>query len=130
MKKRFISDNAPDKEELVSIWLDLETISEAEITSENGSYPIEGVLLPDRNQGWKAGSPGTQTIRLLLTSRNTSVEYSLVLWNLKSSGRRSMPYDGLKTMGKHLGKSFANNGILALKEAKQNWQTTQWHSWV
>jgi hypothetical protein len=65
MKKRFISDNVPDKEELVSIWFDLETISEAEITSENGSYPIEGALLTDRNQGWKAGSPGTQTIRLL-----------------------------------------------------------------
>ena len=65
MKKRFISDNTPDKEELASKWLDLESISEAEITSENGIYPIEGALLLGSNQGWKAGKPGTQTIRLL-----------------------------------------------------------------
>jgi hypothetical protein len=65
MKKRIISDIATDKEELVSKWLDLELISEAEITSENYIYPIEGALLASSNQGWKAGKPGTQTIRLL-----------------------------------------------------------------
>lgn len=65
MKKRIISDSVPHKEKLASNWLDLEKICAAEITSENDSYPIEGALLPDRNQGWKAGSPGTQTIRLL-----------------------------------------------------------------
>jgi XRCC1 N terminal domain len=65
MKKRIISDNVPYKEELTSKWLDLETVSVAEITSEDGSYPIEGALLPNSNQGWKAASPGTQTIRLL-----------------------------------------------------------------
>ena len=65
MKKRIISDKVPDIEILASNWLDLETISEAEITSEDGSFPIEGALLPNRNQGWKAGKPGTQTIRLL-----------------------------------------------------------------
>jgi hypothetical protein len=65
MKKRIISDPLHDKEELASQWLDLETISEAEITSEDSIYPIEGALLPNGNQGWKAGKPGTQTIRLL-----------------------------------------------------------------
>lgn len=64
MKKRIISDKVPDLEILASNWLDLEAISEAEITSEDGSFPIEGALLPDRKQGWKAGSPGTQIIRL------------------------------------------------------------------
>jgi hypothetical protein len=65
MKKRIISDDVPDKEGLAANWLDLEKICVIEITSEDGSYPIEGALLPDRNQGWKAGTPGTQTIRLL-----------------------------------------------------------------
>jgi hypothetical protein len=65
MKKRIISGDMPVKEELAANWLDLEKICVAEITSENDSYPIEGALLPSSNQGWKAGKPGTQTIRLL-----------------------------------------------------------------
>jgi len=65
MKKRIISDTVLDIEELTAKWLDLEAPSVAEITSEDGNHPIEGALLPNRRQGWKAGKPGTQTIRLL-----------------------------------------------------------------
>jgi hypothetical protein len=65
MKKRIISGDVPVKEELAANWLDLEKLSTVEITSEDSEYPIERALLPDRNQGWNAGSPGTQTIRLL-----------------------------------------------------------------
>jgi hypothetical protein len=65
MKKRIISDPVHDKEELALKWLELETISEAQITSENVSYPIEGALLPNSTQGWKAAKAGVQTIRLL-----------------------------------------------------------------
>jgi hypothetical protein len=65
MKKRYISGNLPPKEELGANWLDLETVCVAEITSEDDRYPIEEALLPNRNRGWRASSPGTQTIRLL-----------------------------------------------------------------
>ena len=65
MKKRYISDNLPHKEDLAANWLDLETVCVAEITSEDDRYPIEEALLPNRNRGWRASSPGTQTIRLL-----------------------------------------------------------------
>lgn len=65
MKKQLISDNVPDKDELAANWLDLESVCCAEITSEDGCYPIEGALLPNSGIGWKAGKQGTQTIRLL-----------------------------------------------------------------
>jgi len=36
-----------------------------EVTSEENGYPIESALLGAENQGWRAVSPGTQTIRLI-----------------------------------------------------------------
>jgi hypothetical protein len=57
MKKRIIPEKVPEKEELNSRWLDLETLADVEVTSEDISYPIEGALLPNQGQGWKASSP-------------------------------------------------------------------------
>jgi hypothetical protein len=45
-------------------WMNLDLLTEAEITSEDPSYPIEAALLPDMHQGWRAADPGKQTIRL------------------------------------------------------------------
>ncbi|HBN07410.1 MAG TPA: carbohydrate-binding protein [Cyanobacteria bacterium UBA8530] len=63
MRKRLISSEnvaAPDGE-----WLDLERLAEVEITSEDAAYPIESALLLDGGPGWRAASPGEQTIRLV-----------------------------------------------------------------
>jgi hypothetical protein len=65
MKKRIITENLPDNEELESSWLDLEVLVDVEVTSEDSGYPIEGALLPNNCHGWKASKPGKQTIRLL-----------------------------------------------------------------
>jgi hypothetical protein len=45
-------------------WLDIEKLAAAEITSEAEAHPIESALLPGKNSGWRAASPGKQTIRL------------------------------------------------------------------
>jgi hypothetical protein len=71
MKKRIITDTMPSNEELNSRWLDLEALAEVEVTSEDRGYPIEGALLPNQGHGWKAGSPGKQTIRLLFNQTQT-----------------------------------------------------------
>jgi hypothetical protein len=65
MKKRIITENMPENEELNPIWLDLEALADVEVTSETSDYPIEGALLPNQGRGWKASTPGKQTIRLL-----------------------------------------------------------------
>jgi len=46
-------------------WLDLESLIQIEVTSENAAHPIESALVHAGVQGWLAEGPGEQTIRLL-----------------------------------------------------------------
>lgn len=49
-------------------WLNLEVLSEVEVTSEDPAYPIEYALLPQHASGWRAAEAGKQTIRLLFAN--------------------------------------------------------------
>ena len=46
-------------------YLDLETLAQVEISSENPEFPIESALIPGSDLGWKAATSGAQTIRLV-----------------------------------------------------------------
>jgi hypothetical protein len=46
-------------------WLDLDAVARVEVTSEDAAHPIESALLPVGATGWRAKSPGEQTVRLL-----------------------------------------------------------------
>ena len=46
-------------------WLDLDSLAQAELTSEDPSHPIESALKPGMGSGWRASKPGRQTVRLL-----------------------------------------------------------------
>ncbi|MEO8411188.1 MAG: hypothetical protein ABI478_11500 [Propionivibrio sp.] len=65
MLKRTITPTPPPSASPAGDWLDLETLAEVEITSEDGVHPIESALLPGRGSGWRAGHPGEQTIRIV-----------------------------------------------------------------
>ena len=45
-------------------WLDLRSIAQVEVTSEDWRYPIESVFDERDERGWRAAEPGKQTIRL------------------------------------------------------------------
>lgn len=45
-------------------WLDLETIAQAEVTSEDPAHPIELAFRPGGQSGWRASGKGQQTISL------------------------------------------------------------------
>lgn len=67
MRKRIID---PVQEETASLdqdWLNVEELTEVEITSEDAAHPIEHALLPGNTLGWRAARPGKQTIRLRFT---------------------------------------------------------------
>lgn len=67
MRKRILE---PVKRETVSgdeDWLDLEALVEVEITSEDTAHPIESALLRASSSGWRAATPGEQTIRLVFS---------------------------------------------------------------
>lgn len=45
-------------------WLDLDSLAQAELTSEDPAHPIESALVTGSGSGWCAQHPGKQTIRL------------------------------------------------------------------
>jgi len=66
MRKRTITSVQPQTASPADEWLDLESLAEVEITSEDAAHPIESALLASRvSSGWRAAAPGKQTIRLL-----------------------------------------------------------------
>lgn len=46
-------------------WLDLDTLVQVELTSEDEAYPIESAIKTDVGSGWRAQESGKQVIRLL-----------------------------------------------------------------
>ncbi len=66
MRKRIGSQPQRESPAANSGWLDLEALARVEVTSEDAAHPIESALLTVGATGWRAESPGEQTIRLLL----------------------------------------------------------------
>jgi hypothetical protein len=46
-------------------WLDLDRAASVEVTSEEKDYGIESALVLGETRGWRAATPGTQTVRLI-----------------------------------------------------------------
>jgi hypothetical protein len=46
-------------------WRNLVDTVEVELTSEDPDYPIDGALVPDRANRWRAAAPGPQSITLI-----------------------------------------------------------------
>ena len=46
-------------------WLNLDTLAQVEVSSEDAAHPIESGLLPGSGSGWRAAQPGPQTVRLV-----------------------------------------------------------------
>ena len=65
MRKRISSQSQRDRPSTNTSWLDLEALARVEVTSEDAAHPIESALLTIGATGWRAESPGEQTIRLL-----------------------------------------------------------------
>jgi hypothetical protein len=58
-------DSSSDKLKPAAAWLDLDKVAAVAVTSEDPECPIESALTPGDSSGWRAGSGGEQTIRLI-----------------------------------------------------------------
>ena len=67
-------------------WLDLEQAARVEVSSEAEGYPVEEALLKDRQGGWRASKPGSQTIRLLFDHPQT-IQLIRLVFNEKEFAR-------------------------------------------
>jgi len=65
MRKRIVTPTGQEAAKSDQAWLNLEDLTEVEVTSENPTHPIESALLSGGTAGWRAAEPGKQTIRLL-----------------------------------------------------------------
>jgi hypothetical protein len=69
MRKEIVGhERGPVKTHDCADWLDLESIASVQLTSEDPAFPIENALAcnPEGNEiGWRAASPGPQTITLI-----------------------------------------------------------------
>jgi hypothetical protein len=63
MQKRVIPRSGAAQPALAD-WLELESLAEVELTSEDAAYPIECALTSNGGGGWRSAEPGTQIIRL------------------------------------------------------------------
>ena len=68
MRKRIGSHHLAAQEAEEIGWLDLEQEAQVEVTSEDPEHPIESAFSPKEPAGWRAGSAGRQTIRLIFDS--------------------------------------------------------------
>jgi hypothetical protein len=65
MRKQIISQPQRESPSANTSWLDLEALARVEVTSEDAAHPIESALSTVGATGWRAESPGEQTVRLL-----------------------------------------------------------------
>jgi len=66
------------------VWLDLESYAAVEVTSEESGYPIESAL-EGKSPGWRAGTSGTQTVRLFLDTPHQLKQISLVFEDVENT---------------------------------------------
>lgn len=65
MRKRVINQESAAGPEDEGGWLDLESLVQVELTSEDAEHPIEAALAMQAGAGWRAQQSAKQTIRLL-----------------------------------------------------------------
>ncbi len=66
MIKRVLNSAAPPSVAVRPdpIWLTTDDILEVAVTSESDTHPLEAALAPEESHGWRAASPGPQTVRV------------------------------------------------------------------
>ena len=78
MRKRVITPIPQSIQPHDEGWLDLDRAASVEVTSEEKDYGIDSALVSGETRGWRAASPGTQTIRLLFDQPQRLRRISLV----------------------------------------------------
>jgi hypothetical protein len=65
MRKRLIDSTPESIRTRAEAWLDVESAAVVEVTSEDPDCPVESAFVSGDARGWRAATPGSQTIRLV-----------------------------------------------------------------
>ena len=74
MRKTILGHDNPPATSSSNEWFAVEAIAGIGVTSEADDAPLENVLYPDREIGWRAGEPGLQIIQMTF-SGPTNIRY-------------------------------------------------------
>jgi len=91
MRKQIITNAAPERGRPEAEWLDLEHISQVEVSSEEAEHPIESALIPGSGLGWRAAAAGEQTIRLLF-DQPQKISRIRLQFNEQQGGERTQEF--------------------------------------
>jgi hypothetical protein len=78
MRKRIITPRPSNIPTCSEGWLDIESNSVVEVTSEDKDCPVESVFGSGDARGWRASAPGSQMIRLVFDQPQRVRRISLV----------------------------------------------------
>ena len=65
MRKRIVNRDTGKSFPTDEGWLDLESLAQVEVSSEESQHPIETAFALNASSGWRAAAPGKQIVRLL-----------------------------------------------------------------
>ena len=85
MRKRLISQTSPSPAFPAQDWLNVDRLASVEVTSEEAGYPIESALLREGRRGWRAGSGGTQIIRIIFDEPQKLKRIQLIFEDAEST---------------------------------------------
>lgn len=78
MRKRLITTGPLEAAPRDEGWLDLGRAAVVEVKSEEKEHPVESALVPGEMKGWRADTPGTQTLRLIFDEPQSLTRIALV----------------------------------------------------
>jgi hypothetical protein len=78
VRKRLITPTRENIRTRSEGWLDIERAAVVEVTSEDRDHPIESAFNSGDARGWRAATPGSQTIRLVFDEPQRLRRISLV----------------------------------------------------
>jgi hypothetical protein len=85
VRKRLISQTGPSPAFPAQDWLNVDRLASVEVTSEEAGYPIESALLRGERRGWRAGSGGTQIIRIIFDQPQKLKRIQLIFEDAEST---------------------------------------------
>jgi len=78
MRKSVVSPVSNTPEFPSAVWMDLEVVASATMTSEDEAHPLEHAITAGTAGGWKASTPGIQVIRFTFDTPKTVKRVRLV----------------------------------------------------
>ena len=132
MRKRITSKPQRESPSANTSWLDLEALARVEVTSEDAAHPIESALLTVGAIGWRAESPGEQTVRLLFEAPQRLRRIRLLFREEKEARTQEFVLRWSPTTEVHGAMSCASSIISAHREPLRRSRNikSSWKTWL